>query len=227
MRDLEASVIVPAHNEEATVGDVVRTLISSGAFREVIVVDDGSADRTAEEARAAGARVIGLEKNMGKGAAMASGVESADSKVVCFFDADLIGLKVEHVRAVVRPVTEGRVAMNVGLVDRGKAAHALAKRLPLVSGQRAMLKEVFDLTPHGHLTGYGVEVALNYTCEVNEFDVGVVGMSGVSVKTKLRKVGLARGLAQYARMWFWVGVWMIRVRLDRKSFASDEAFHIF
>lgn len=212
--------MVPAYNEEATVGDVVRTIVSSGVFREVIVVSDGSDDGTADVATAAGARVVELEDNQGKGAAMARGVEMTDFSVVCFFDADLIGLSTATVRAVVSPVAEGRMAMNVGLVDRGDVAYVIAKRLPLVSGQRAMLKEVFELTPYEHLTGYGVEVALNYTCSVNDFSVGVVRMRDVFVKTKLRKVGLLKGLAQYAHMWFWVGVWMMRVKLCRGHFVG-------
>jgi glycosyltransferase involved in cell wall biosynthesis len=208
------------------VGDVVRVLVSAGVFREVIVVSDGSDDATAGVARSAGARVIELDENGGKGAAMAYGVDATDSDVVCFFDADLLGLTEDAVRTVVSRVTTGEAEMNVGLVDRGAAAYATAKRLPLVSGQRAMLKEVFLLTPREHLAGYGVEVALNYTCKVNGLSVGVVAMPGVRVATKLQKVGWLKGLAQYVHMWFWVGMWMLRVRFDRNSFVNGES-HIF
>jgi len=222
MRESEAAAIVPAYNEEASVGAVVRTLVSSGAFREVLVVDDGSSDRTAEKAQSAGARVIRLETNMGKGAAISRGAGATDSRVVCFFDADLVRLAPEHVLALVRPVADGKVVMNVGLVDRGAAANAIARRLPLVSGQRAMLKEVLDLVPRAHLTGYGVEVALNFACKANGLRVGVIGLPGVSVVRKTQKVGLWRGLLQYARMWFWVGIWMIRVWLDRRHFVPSR-----
>lgn len=227
MRGIDVTAIVPAYNEESTVEGVIRTLVSSGLFREVIVVDDGSTDGTGEAARSSGARVITSESNMGKGAAMSRGVEEADTDAVCFFDADLRGLNRNNVLAVVSPVTRGEVGMNVGIVDRGPAANAAARHLPLVSGQRALLKEIFMLIPHGHLTGYGVEVALNYSCKVNGYGVGVVGLRGVSVRRKTQKVGLAQGLVQYARMWFWVGIWMLRVRLDRNSFISGEAHHPF
>ena len=223
MRVSEAVAVIPAYNEEAFVGTVVRTLVSSGVFREVLVVDDGSADGTAEEARLAGARVIRFETNKGKGAAVSSGADATDSRVVCFFDADLVGLTPEHVREVVHPVADGEVAMNVGLVDRGATANAIARRLPLVSGQRAVLKEVLNLVPREHLTGYGVEVALNYACKANGLQVGVIGLPGVSVVRKTQKVGLWRGIIQYARMWLWVGIWMIRVRLDRRHFAAGNA----
>ncbi len=221
------SAIVPAYNEEATVGDVVRALVSSGVFRDIIVVDDGSSDGTAREAGEAGARVIRLKVNLGKGAAMAAGVDATDSDIVCFFDADLIGLAPERVRDIVSPVSEGVIGMNVGIVDRGPLANALARRLPLVSGQRALPKVIFQAIPRGHLTGYGVEVALNYACRVNGIGVGTVSLSGVSVLRKTQKTGLLLGLCQYARMWFWVGIWMMRVRLDRSGFESDRALNAF
>ncbi len=60
--------VVPAHNEGPRVGAVVRALVAQGL--PVFVVDDGSVDETAAEARAAGARVLSLTPNRGKGAAL-------------------------------------------------------------------------------------------------------------------------------------------------------------
>jgi hypothetical protein len=56
--------IVPAHNEESTVANVARALIQSGAFGRVIVVDDGSTDNTAEQAKLGGAEVVRLENQV-------------------------------------------------------------------------------------------------------------------------------------------------------------------
>src|SRR5512146_582304 len=100
-----AAAIVPAYNEEATVGGVVRALVGSGAFEAVVVVSDGSTDRTAEEARAAGATLVhSFSKNRGKGAALGHGVMHVDAPIVCFFDADLVGLETAHVDALLGPV---------------------------------------------------------------------------------------------------------------------------
>ncbi|MBN1631504.1 MAG: glycosyltransferase family 2 protein [Thermoleophilia bacterium] len=63
--------IVPAHNEGPRIGAVVRSLIAQGL--PVLVVDDGSTDETAGEARSAGARVLSLSPNRGKGGALKAG----------------------------------------------------------------------------------------------------------------------------------------------------------
>jgi dolichyl-phosphate beta-glucosyltransferase len=90
------SVVVPAYAEAARIGASVRTLRQALAATaadgglEIVVVDDGSADDTAGEARRAGAdRVIRLDRNRGKGAAVRAGVLAAEGSAVVFTDADL------------------------------------------------------------------------------------------------------------------------------------------
>ncbi len=68
-----ALIIVPAWNEEKNVGNTVREIISTQEPYDVLVVDDGSRDATAEVARAAGARVLQLPFNLGVGGAMRAG----------------------------------------------------------------------------------------------------------------------------------------------------------
>jgi hypothetical protein len=64
--------VVPAYNEEASVGEVVRQLLARGGI-DVVVIDDGSADATGEAARGAGARVVTLPFNLGIGGAVQTG----------------------------------------------------------------------------------------------------------------------------------------------------------
>lgn len=83
------SCIVPAFNEAATIGEVVRGLLANVPnVLEVIVVDDGSADQTARVAREAGAVVLRLERNSGKGVAVRKGLQMASGNVVLLIDAD-------------------------------------------------------------------------------------------------------------------------------------------
>jgi len=87
---MRASVIIPAYQASATVAQTVRAVRSIPGVAEVIVVDDGSLDGTAEAARRAGAdQVIALPRNQGKGAALRAGLESARHNYLLFLDADL------------------------------------------------------------------------------------------------------------------------------------------
>ncbi len=83
------SCVVAAFNEAATVGEVVQRLLAlvPGVI-EVVVVDDGSTDGTAEVASAAGAQVVRLLRNQGKGAAVRAGLRAARGDVVLMMDAD-------------------------------------------------------------------------------------------------------------------------------------------
>ena len=83
--DPEVTVIIPARNEELTVGLVVRECLNY--VGTVIVVEGGSTDRTAEIATAAGARVV-RDQGLGKGAALRLGVGHVTTPIVVFVDAD-------------------------------------------------------------------------------------------------------------------------------------------
>ena len=92
--DAPVVAVIPVHNEEATVADVVRGLPPTVCGRRVIalVVDDGSSDRSAECARAAGAAVVTQPENLGLGAAVRRGLAEASAlspRCVVYLDADL------------------------------------------------------------------------------------------------------------------------------------------
>src|SRR5262245_40697044 len=83
------SIILPAYNEERTIAAVVAGCRAAvpGAD-EILVIDDGSTDATAPCAEAAGARVIRVAPNRGKGEALRLGIERSTGDVLVFLDAD-------------------------------------------------------------------------------------------------------------------------------------------
>jgi glycosyltransferase involved in cell wall biosynthesis len=84
------SVVIPCHDEAEAIGAVVRGVRAEleGREHEVLVVDDGSGDGTGEAAREAGARVVRLEPNRGKGVALVTGAREARFPVLAFLDGD-------------------------------------------------------------------------------------------------------------------------------------------
>lgn len=89
MADFQStSVVIPAYNEAASVGGVVRSLQAVGRWHEIIVVDDGSTDATEDAAERAGAHVVRHPYNKGNGAAVKTGIRNARGKFVLILDAD-------------------------------------------------------------------------------------------------------------------------------------------
>ena len=82
------SVVIPAYEEAGAVGVVVQSLRAAAAWREVIVVDDGSEDETAAVAISAGAQVIKHPYNKGNGAAVKTGIRHASGEYILIIDAD-------------------------------------------------------------------------------------------------------------------------------------------
>jgi glycosyltransferase involved in cell wall biosynthesis len=114
------SVIIPALNEEEPIGAVVRECLTSGLPDEVIVVDNGSTDRTAERARDAGARVVAAP-TPGYGRACAAGIRalSPQTTIAVFLDGDGSDCP-EQMEQLVAPIEEGKQDFVIGSRTRGK-----------------------------------------------------------------------------------------------------------
>lgn len=131
--------IVPAFRRADTVADTVVALLR--IVDRVVVVDDGSGDSTAEVARAAGAEVVVLPVNQGKGAAVAAGVAAApDAAVVVLLDADIGATATpQSIETLIEPVRDGSADMTVGVLPPAgsKGGFGLIKRLSSAGVKRA------------------------------------------------------------------------------------------
>lgn len=195
------SIIIAAYNEAATVGRVVSEVIGHPQAIEVIVVDDGSTDDTARSASAAGARLVRLTENGGKAAALEAGVAEAGSDVLLFLDADISGLTHEVISGIIRPVVDGDVAMHVGLRARKTLwLNRLLRVFPIIGGERALTRSIWELVPERHKRGYRIEVALNYTAKRFGRGMSFALVTGITHRTKESKFGWRRGLVRRVHM---------------------------
>jgi len=213
MKQTNVTAIIPAFNEEETISQVVRTLLACPSISQVLVVSDGSTDRTALCAKDAGAVVYELPRKGGKGEALLYALRFTTSPVVAFFDADLRGLTPDHVTHLVQPVLDGSLVMSIALRDRGPLITRLNAYLPLIAGERVLLRHVIDQIPPTYLKGYMIEASLNYFCRSHRLAYGAMKLPGLRIRTKYEKVGFGRAVLQYIHMTYQVVKAMILVRL--------------
>ncbi|WP_043619765.1 glycosyltransferase family 2 protein [Nonomuraea candida] len=177
----DTAVIIPAVNEADRISATVTAAAALPGVDLVVVVDDGSADRTGRVARAAGARVVRHSRNRGKAAAMETGAEAVRlldeddaPRHLLFLDADL-GETARAAAPLIEPVRAGEADMTIAVfATRVKlGGHGLVVRLskegirratgftpaqPL-NGQRCLTRAAFEAArPLAH--GFGVETAL-------------------------------------------------------------------
>jgi glycosyltransferase involved in cell wall biosynthesis len=203
----KVTVIIPAFNEEARIGAVLLPAAATSLVSEIIVVSDGSTDRTAEVAASYNVRTEKLLKNVGKGGAMLHGAKCAEgADVLVFLDADLIGLRPEHIEALLQPVLSGDSAMAIGQFVGGRGVTDLAQLLvKCISGQRSIRRDLFLSIPSVDTVGYGVEMLITLYVSGQKLDTKVVTLRGVTHPMKEEKLGFIRGLTARLRMYLQMG----------------------
>ena len=186
----KVSVIIPAYNEEDTVAKVVEVVRNVSFVDEIIVVNDGSSDKTKEEAIKAGAIVINHETNKGKGEALYTGYKQAECDVIAFIDADIYNLTSKKVESMIMPLLLGDAEITKTKFSRvsGRVTELTAKPLlnfffpeisfeqPL-SGQFAARKST--LRKINFEKDYGVDVGIVIDADVlgisiMEIDIGEI-----------------------------------------------------
>lgn len=169
---LNVSTIIPAHDEQDFIENVIKAAKKNKEVDEVIVVDDGSTDDTAEVSERYGAKVISLKENQGKGHAMEIGASKAKGDILLFLDADLKNIDSKKIELLIEPFkhmydfVKTRFNRNAGRVTLLTAKPLLEHFFPEIaqrfeqplSGQIGIKKEL--LTRMSLEYDYGVDIGI-------------------------------------------------------------------
>jgi len=192
--------VIPARDEESSVAEVVRAARAARGVGRVLVVDDGSADRTAAAATAAGGTVVSTSGSGDKGRALALGVAASAASVLVFFDADIVGVQPGHIEALAEPVLAGASWLSCGIVDYGALRNPLFLRLPPITGLRALRREVFEAIPEDRRNGFQIEIMINEVIARGGLPSTIRVLRGLRHRSKIEKRGWRQGLPSQLRM---------------------------
>ena len=197
---MKVTAIVPVYNEERTIKGVLDVLTSSIKINEIIITNGASTDNTLKiihnfrPNKNQKIKVINLKSRIGgKGNAVKIAAAHIKSDVVMLFDADLIGLRGEHIEKLLKPIAKDEAAMVIGLRDKGSAvANMIMPYFPLTGGERAFVSNIFlDIIKIPLIEGWGLESVMNDYCRKKGLNVVKVKMNGVDhIGIQTKKYGL-------------------------------------
>lgn len=184
------SVIIPALNEQETIGDVVRYCLQEPVVTEVIVVDDKSEDNTAAIAKEAGARVV-VSEQRGKGVSMRDGIKAAAGQVLVFLDADIHPYPEKTISKLVAPLlvnecdfVKGAFARNAGRVTELVAKPLLKLFFPdlavfqqplsgMIAGKKSFFHKIQFFDDYGVDIGILIDMYL-MQARMKEVNIGYI-----------------------------------------------------
>lgn len=226
----EVAVIVPAHNEAERIDSVLNVLSKVDRINEIIVVDDGSCDGTANKVRDAVGRdkrirLLQHPHNLGKGQAILTGRNATKAPILLLLDADLSGLEPVQVLALIEPIIDQKLDMTLGLFKGGRLLTDFSHWLtPWLTGQRCIRTSILDELDANTASGYGFETALTLAAAHRSWRTGIVWLQGVWHPPSELHRGLLHGLWRRARMyfqivraWYLAKGWSILWRKARKK----------
>jgi glycosyltransferase involved in cell wall biosynthesis len=179
------AAIIPTYNEERNIAGVLEALRLSDILDEIIIVDDGSVDKTVEIVRKFAAidrrmRVILHERNQGKGQAIFTGWAATTAPYLLLLDADLHELNPDHILALMTPVLDHQADMTLGLFWGGHIPTDFSSwAMPFLTGQRGLRSEILKHISPEAAAGYGFEVALTVAASQQGYHKHIVPLKGV------------------------------------------------
>lgn len=200
---MRISCVIPAYNEEKTIGNVIECAKNVDLIDEIIVISDGSVDETANISKSLGVRTIELNQNCGKGAALVTGAENSNGDILIFLDADLIGLNEKHINDLIIPVIKDETDMTIGVFKNGRFITDMAQRVaPYLSGQRALKRCIIQDVDKLDMTRYGIDIAITKQAEKKNYRFTTVALGDLTHIMKEEKLGFSRGVAERIKMYW-------------------------
>ena len=227
------SVVVPAYREEERIGSTVETIrheladLHAAGDLEIVVVDDGSPDATAEAARSAGADVVVVQaRNRGKGAAVRAGVAAAAGRTVAFTDADL-AYAPRQILPMLTAIEDGWDAVignrhdnesatlvgSSALRSFGSRVVNMATNIMLLGnyrdtqcGLKAFRSDIAEVVlGAGHIDGFAFDIEIlhlieRYGFSLREVPVEVVNSETSTVRALRDGLGVGRDILRIRRM---------------------------
>ena len=190
------SCIICAYNEEARIGQVLDAVAGHTLLSEVIVVDDGSQDGTAEVVKKyRNIKLISYKPNRGKSSAFITGVKNSSGNIIMMLDADLVGIERTNIKNLAEPVLSNAADVTISLRKNSLFLYRWLG-IDYVSGERVFKKELIA----GHfekikkLPSYGLESYINDLIIQNKLRVMVVPWPNVKITNKSGKIGFWKGV---------------------------------
>lgn len=197
----QIAAIVSAYNEEGTIRSIIEDISRIDIFDEIIVINDGSADSTGEIIISMKEKVdlidIHFSKNMGKGYAMAKGVEISSANYLVFIDADLKNFTKDHAIQLIFPIINKRADMVLGQPSETLINHN-ANPFKAFTGQRALKKgDILPIKEKMKTAGYGVETLINMHFIANRKVIKYVRLYKLIHLTKFTKTDKKKAIKEF------------------------------
>lgn len=198
---LKSTAIICAYNEQKTIANILKDVCETHFFNEVIVINDGSKDKTGElikEFKKTGNIIdVHLLENKGKGFAMAKGAELASNEYLVFIDADLSNFTTEHANKLLSPVLNGNVDMVLGQPSE-TLIHPDINPFKNLSGQRALKKiDILPILEKMETVGYGVETLINMHFKANNKVIEYVYLENLVHPSKFQKTKPHKAIKEF------------------------------
>ncbi len=221
------SCIIPAFNEEENLRHTLRAVTGiSSLLKEIIVIDDGSTDRTADIVREFSSVHVYTQPNQGKTQAVTNGIEKSTGDYILLLDADLKGITSRAIKNLIQPILDNSAQVSMSMRENTPYWMKMIS-LDFMSGERLFPKEMVigKLDEMKKMKSFGLEVYLNQLILERNYKVTSVLLNGVFNNFKWNKRGLWKGIKDELSMWKDIFSVVSPIRLVKDVFYLSKLVH--